>query len=82
MASSFTDSGPDRGFDGPGFLKISGSGPVTSYISGKYKLGCVVRMVVGSILPDAESWPNDHRKDVPPFTVEKMIFVTDERRNK
>ena len=42
VASSFTDSGPDRGFDrnfgraGPGLLKISGPGPVWSYISGKY----------------------------------------------
>ena len=33
-----------------------------------YKLGCVVRMVVDSILPHAESGPNDHRKDAPPFT--------------
>ena len=32
-----------------------------------YKLGCVVRMVVDSILPHAESGPNDHRKDAPPF---------------
>ena len=27
------------------------------------KLGCVVRMVVDTILPHAESGPNDHRKD-------------------
>ena len=32
-----------------------------------YKLGCVVRMVVDSILPHAESGPNGHRKDAPPF---------------
>ena len=32
-----------------------------------YKLGCVVRMVVDSILPHAECGPNDHRKDAPPF---------------
>ena len=32
------------------------------------KLGCVVRMVVDSILPHAESGPNDHRKDALPFT--------------
>ena len=31
------------------------------------KLGCVVRMVVDSILLHAESGPNDHRKDAPPF---------------
>ena len=32
------------------------------------KLGCVVRMVVDPILPHAESGPNDHRKDAPPFS--------------
>ena len=32
-----------------------------------YKLECVVRMVVDSILPHAESEPKDHRKDAPPF---------------
>ena len=31
------------------------------------KLGCVVRMVVDFTLPHAESGPNDHRKDAPPF---------------
>ena len=31
------------------------------------KLGCVVRMVVDSILPHAEGGPNDHRKDAPLF---------------
>ena len=31
------------------------------------KLGCVVRMVVDSILPYAESGPKDHRKDAPLF---------------
>ena len=31
------------------------------------KLGCVVRMVVDSILPHEDSEPNDHRKDAPPF---------------
>ena len=35
----------------------------------KYKLGCVVRMVVDSLLPNVESGPNDHRKDAPPFIV-------------
>ena len=32
-----------------------------------FKLGCLVRMVVDSILPHAKSGPNDHRKDAPPF---------------
>ena len=31
------------------------------------KLGCVVRMVVDSILPHAESGLNDQQKDAPPF---------------
>ena len=37
------------------------------------KLGCVVRMVIDSILPHAESGPNDHRKDAPPFT--KVVYL-------
>ena len=35
--------------------------------SKNHKLGCVVRMVVGSILLHAEYRPNYHRKDAPPF---------------
>ena len=31
------------------------------------KLGCVVKMVVDSILSHAESGPNDHRIDAPQF---------------
>ena len=31
------------------------------------KLGCVVKMVVDSILPHVECGPNDHQKDEPPF---------------
>ena len=31
------------------------------------KLGCVIRMVVDSLLLHAESGPNDHRKDAPLF---------------
>ena len=31
------------------------------------KLGCVVRMVVDSMLFHATKGPNDHRKDAPPF---------------
>ena len=34
----------------------------------KSKLGCVVRMVVDSILSHAECGLNDHRKDAPPFS--------------
>ena len=34
-----------------------------------YKLGCVVRMVVDSILLHTECGPNDHRKDAPPFNI-------------
>ena len=33
------------------------------------KLGCVVRMVVDSILPHVESGPNDHRQDAPRLAV-------------
>ena len=33
------------------------------------KLGCVVRMVVDSVLPHAESGSNAHRKDAPPFSL-------------
>ena len=38
-----------------------------------YKLGCVVKMVVNTILPHAESGRNDHRKDAPPFILCKII---------
>ena len=38
------------------------------------KLGCVVRIVVDSILPDAECGPNDHRKDAPPFNALQNPF--------
>ena len=36
------------------------------------KLGCMVRMVVDSILPHAECRPNDHRKDAPLFRIRKI----------
>ena len=39
----------------------------TRFVFFNVKLGCVVRMVVDSILPHAESGPNDHRKDASPF---------------
>ena len=35
--------------------------------TGNPSLGCVVKMVVDSILPHAVFGPNDHRKDAPPF---------------
>ena len=38
-----------------------------SYGKLSFKLGCVVRMVVDSILPHAECGPNDHQKDALPF---------------
>ena len=38
------------------------------------KLGCVVRMVIDSILHRAKSGPNDHRKDAPPFT--RILLAT------
>ena len=38
------------------------------------KLGCVVRMVVDSMLPHAEGGPNDHRKDAPPFNIFSTIW--------
>ena len=43
--------------------------------SSDFKLGCVVRMVVDSLLPHAKSGPNDHRKDAPPFSFLKLFFV-------
>ena len=37
------------------------------------KLGCVVKMVVDSMLLHAESGPNDHRKDALPFRVRTSV---------
>ena len=42
------------------------------YRSISYKLGCVVRMVVDSILPHAECGPNDNRKDAPSY---KLLLI-------
>ena len=39
---------------------------VKAFVKGT-TLVCVVRMVIDSMLPHAESGPNDHRKDAPPF---------------
>ena len=39
------------------------------------KLGCVVRMVVDSILLHAECVPNVHRKDAPLFTSLGLVLV-------
>ena len=55
--------------------KISGSAarllrtviPRNKLVEHPCKLGCVVRMAVDSLLPQAESGPNDHRKDAPSF---------------
>ena len=44
----------------------------TLRIQYEYKLECVVRMIVDSILPHAESGPNDHRKDAPPVYSNSM----------
>ena len=49
------------------------------------KLGCVVRMVVGSIMLPAECGLNDHRKDAPSFNIDKtdikmnLFSITDLR---
>ena len=40
-----------------------------------YKLGCVVRMVVDSILPHAKCGPNDHRKDAPLFSRNSCLAI-------
>ena len=50
-----------------GPLKTQGFTDIQIFFSDLCKLGCVVRMVVDSILPHAECGPNDHRKDAPPF---------------
>ena len=39
------------------------------------KLGCVVRMVVDSILPHAECGPNDHQKDALPFNISSSFLI-------
>ena len=39
------------------------------------KLGCVVRMVVDSILPHVECGPNDHLEDAPPFKIIKNCQI-------
>ena len=39
------------------------------------KLWSVVRIVVDSLLPDAECSPNDHRKDAPPFSLRRIRLV-------
>ena len=37
-------------------------------------LGCVVRMVADSILPQVECGPNDHRKDAPRFFINPVNY--------
>ena len=39
------------------------------------KLGCVVRMVVDTILSHAKCGPNDHRKDAPLFIIELYYYI-------
>ena len=46
----------------------------STFLTLEIKLGCVVRMVVDSILPHAKSGPNDHRKDAPLFIFELQII--------
>ena len=38
------------------------------YFNQNCKAGCVFRMVIVSILPHAEFWPDDHREDAPHFS--------------
>ena len=37
-----------------------------------HKLGCVVTIVVDSILPHAESGPTDHQKDAPRLCMSQL----------
>ena len=55
------------------FVHFSGHNWGNLEISSSHKLGCVVRMVVDSILPHAECGPNDHRKDAPPFSLGDIL---------
>ena len=50
--------------------------PTSSTIKILIKLGCVVRMVVDSILLHTESRPNDHLKDAPPL-IQKYRIIDD-----
>ena len=56
---------PENSFDRTVFLTMGYKG---------YKLGCVVRMVVDSLLSHPENGPNDHRKDAPQFIWISLIF--------
>ena len=47
---------------------------IFSYSRFHHKPGCVVSMDVDSILPHAESGPNDHLKDAPQFKVRYNPF--------
>ena len=48
---------------------------ILNYVASMTELGCVVRMVVDSILLHAEYGPNDHRKDAPPFIRRSITSV-------
>jgi len=45
------------------------------------KLGCMVRIVVDSILPHAECGPNDHRKNAPRDQIIQLLYFFIELRN-
>ena len=45
-------------------------------ISNSIKLGCVVRMIVDSLLPHAEFGQNDHRKHASPFRANSIRNIT------
>ena len=57
-------TGAGKSFFGSGLF---GAEDPDKGISSSGKLGCVVKMVVDSILPHAESGLNGHRKDASPF---------------
>ena len=62
-----TDFKPEMAINDVWDVIVIGSGTVSilKWLFIHNKLGCVVRMVVGSILSHTECGPNDHRKDAP-----------------
>jgi len=63
---------------GQGWEKFTDSGrfsKFTQFFLKENKLGCVVRMVVDSLLPHAECGPNNHRKDAPLFIIEHFSKI-------
>ena len=57
-----------------GPLKTQGFTDIQIFFSDLCKLGCVVRMVVDSILPHAQCGPNDHRNDAPPIIIKTFAL--------